>query len=93
MTFKIGDRVRIVFDGLLFGKQATVLESVHGRWTGNDFAEGQGSGVGYLVNVDGYGVYHLRGRRIIYEAHDLRPLTDPNATKFIEEMNKERVTA
>lgn len=93
MKFKVGDRVRIVFDGPLFGKQATVLESINGVWIGDDFVAGQGFDIGYRLNVDGYGGHHPRGRRVTYEAHDLRPLTDPNATKFIEEMNKVKETA
>jgi hypothetical protein len=96
MKFKVGDRVRIVYRGWSYGKTATVygIDDVR-PWTDESVASGTPKDeIGYLVDVDGIGIRSpTNGHYLAYPSHDLRPLTDPNATKFIEEMNKAKETA
>jgi hypothetical protein len=85
-----------VATGPRYGKTGTVWDtSVSGGWGPNATAAGyKNNDLGYHVDIDGLGKYHTDGfTEFAYIARDLRPLTDPNATKFIEEMNKVKETA
>lgn len=87
-TFKVGQRVRIVRQGRLYGKEGTITRiHVHPLWRG---------GKRYLdllshrVVVDGFGSRWPEPphRWIAFEAFDLVPLTDPGVDQMIERLTR-----
>jgi len=89
MNFKIGDRVRIVCRfSPRFGKVGTIWKICEVRWDLETLKNGyKQSDLAYCVDIDGLGKFHPNGyHKYAYTAADLRPLTDPKCTEFIESL-------
>lgn len=90
--FRVGQRVRVACDGSSYlGKTATVIRAIRVENT-PIYQRGRMveryTGTRYRVDVDGVGCIGDFQRPISYQAHDLRPLTDPHADAFIERVKK-----
>lgn len=87
-TFKVGQRVRIVHQGQLYGKEGTITcIHVHPLWRNGKRHLGV---LSHRVTVDGFGERWSKApyRFIAFEAFDLVPLTDPGVDQMIERLTR-----
>lgn len=86
-TYKVGQRVRIVYEDSDCCGQTGVIWAIDTTtpWHPDD---SKTNPPGYLIDIDGWGRYAEDGDLLAFEAHELAPLTDPAADAFIESIKR-----